>query len=307
MIGLIGYNFFGDGNSLDPTPTNVYNVNNSKLRNGIFRHFTLTSDNLDDSDIPPANWIAGMILNAGFNNSLSGGSLQDIVGNVVGYKVKRRKVGDFDWVTIAQNTSIASLDELTFTLTDHLARCLTEYEYAFVPIISGGSGIYNEGTYIVKSIISKFDGVFVCDDDNIYKFDGSVQFGNTDTTQKLGIYEPLGRKYPVIVSNGNISYQTGQATGLVLNENYKPGQPLDRKAIVEKRRLFVDFLNNRRPKILKDWNGQAWLIQVTTNPSISYTDGSGIGLGSVTFGWTEVGDVDDKQDLYDNGMIQSAD
>lgn len=300
MIGLLGYNFFGDGNALDPVPTSGV-ITSSKLENGIFEHLSLSRKTDDDSREIPSDWVAGMVLNASFNGNLSAGTIQDLTANVTGYKIKRRKLGEFDWVTITQ-VQISSPEELTFTITDHLATSLEEYEYAFVPMTGD-----TEGGYIVNSIKTKFDGIFVADQDNIFKLDSDVQFDTTQSNQRMGIYEPFGKKYPVIINNGNVSYQTGALTGLVLNDGYKPGEPIDRKAIVAKRKLLLDFLNNRRPKIVKDWNGQAWLIMVTNNPAVNYLNGSGMGLAGVTFGWTEIGDVNSKEDLYDANMIPSPD
>ena len=301
MIGLLGYNFFGDGDALNPSPTNINGLESTRMENGIFDHYTLTKDTQDDSQTPATQWLADMIINAGFNGTLSGGTLQDVAGKITGYKVKRRKLGDFDWITLAEE-QVIDAGQLTFTLTDHLAASLTEYEYAFVPMIGD-----TEGGYIVKSIMSKFNGVFLADNDNSFKFDAEVQYGNTQTVQRVGVYEPFGKRHPVIVSNGNLSYETGSVSGLVLNENYQSGELLDRKAILAQRQLLLDFLSNRRPKILKDWNGQCWLMMVTQNPSVEYMQGTGMGLANVSVGWTEVGDCNDKQDLYSNGLIPTAD
>lgn len=301
MIQLLGYNFFGDKDSANPVPTNLGAVDNIQLQNGIFDHFNLTKDTTDDSSQIPTQWVKGMLINAPFDGTLAGGSLESLAGDVTGYKVKRRKIGEFDWITIAY-VQISSLDELTFTLTDHLASTMTDYEYAFVPMYGNV-----EGTYVVQSVKSQFNGVFIADQDNIFKLDAGVEFDTMQTNQKLGIFEPFGRKYPVVISNGNVSYQSGALTGTVLNEDYDPTKPLNRKAIVAQRKLFVDFLNNRRPKIVKDWNSQAWLIMVTNNPTVNYAQGSAGGLANVTFGWTEVGDIEDRQDLYANGLIPTAD
>lgn len=301
MIGLLGYNFFGDGNSLDPAPTNNANIVSSELRGGIIDNFTISLDAYDISDDIPTKWLSGFIINAGFNGNLKGGSIQDIAGHITGYKIKRRRVGEFDWVTIAEE-QVTNPYELTVTITDHLAACLTEYEYAFVPMVGD-----KEGPYEVKTIMSKFNGIFFADTDNIFKIDTGVTYGVTQTNQKNGIYEPFGRKYPIVVSNGNQSYRSGSLKGVVLNENYDPSVPLDRKAILAQRKLIIEFLNNRRPKIIKDWNGMCILAMVTTNPSIEYAYGSGGAIGSVSVGWTEIGDCEDKQDLYTAGMVPTAD
>lgn len=300
MIGLFGYNFFGDGNSLDPTPTNVENIDKVKLTGTVVEHLNISRATDNDSDEIPTAWDVDDIINAAFNGTLAGGSLEQIGGDITGYKIKRRKMGEFEWTTIAERT-ISSLDELSFEIVDNLAQNNTEYEYAFVPVTNG-----QEGQYIIQTVLSKFDGVFIADDTDIFQLDAAVSYGNTTTNQKIGVYEPFGKKYPVVVSNGITSYESGSLSGTVLPENYQPGQKIDRAGIVAKRKLLIDFLNNRKPKIIKDWNGNLWLCMITQNPSTEYLPGSGMGMVNVSSGWSEVGDANNRQDLYDCGLIPNA-
>ena len=44
MLGLIGYNFLADENTLDPISINANNMANLKIKNGIFNHINLTQD-----------------------------------------------------------------------------------------------------------------------------------------------------------------------------------------------------------------------------------------------------------------------
>ena len=67
MIGFIGYNFCSDGNSADPTLTNINNITNTRLQNGIFDHFNVTRNVVFDySSIIPADWDINTIMNANF-------------------------------------------------------------------------------------------------------------------------------------------------------------------------------------------------------------------------------------------------
>ena len=66
------------------------------------------------------------------------------------------------------------------------------------------------------------------------------------------------------------------------------------------------MLTNKKPKIIKDWNGQAWLCIITGNPSTSYISNTGMGLMSISADWTEVGDVNNQDDLYANGLLEIA-
>ena len=54
MIGFLGYNFCRDGNALDPTPTDINNINYTRVQNGIFDHFNVSKNvEFDYSSIIP--------------------------------------------------------------------------------------------------------------------------------------------------------------------------------------------------------------------------------------------------------------
>lgn len=301
MIDLVGYNFFGDVNALDPVPTAIEEMNSTRISSGIIDTLNVSEYVDNDSQVEPEKYSVGDIIHAAFNGNLAAGSLEDLAGNITGYKVKRRRIGDFEWVTLFEK-QITTMEELSFVMTDNLAKCNVEYEYAFVPLISG-----QEGRYIIRSVLSKFNGIFFADNDTTFKLDADVSYGATTSNQKVGIYEPFGRKYPVVISNGITSYDSGSVAGTIMPENYDPAKPIDRQAVLAERKLLIDFLNNRRPKILKDWNGAAWIVMITNNPSTEYLFGSGMGLMSVSAGWTQTGDADSKEDLYANGLIATAD
>ena len=50
-------------------------------------------------------------------------------------------------------------------------------------------------------------------------------------------------------------------------------------------------------------NGNNWLVYFTGNPSIIYDNNYGQGMLKVSATWTEVGDPNSKDDLYENGLI----
>ena len=161
-----------------------------------------------------------------------------------------------------------------------------------------------EGQYAVSTILSQFDGVFICDVDTIIKFYAGVEYGTTDTAQQVGTFTVLGRQYPVVISNGLSNYQTGSVTGMVLPDDYEESRNIDRMAIVRKRDNLVKFLTNKKAKILKDYNGNKWLCYVTSNPQTSYVNEYGQGIVSVGFGWTEIGDAESRDDLVKAGLAK---
>ena len=184
-----------------------------------------------------------------------------------------------------------------FSFTDQTASDEQDYEYALVPVVGDV-----EGGYLTVSATSTFDGVFLTDGTDIYKFYADVAYGNFQQTQKVNAHEPFGRKYPVIVSNGATNYMAGSMSGMVLAGDYLRTGVIDRRAIANERDTLLKFLTNKKPKILKDWNGNIWMVAIVDNPSVTYYDGSGMGLMNVSMTFMEVGDATNANDLATNGF-----
>lgn len=298
MIGVIGYNFCSDGNSADPTPTNINNITNTRLQNGIFDHFNVTRNvAFDYSSIIPTDWNLDTIMNADFKGNASAGNVSQGAAGITSVRVKRRVKGTFDWITIKQ-IPVSKPEDLSFVITDNLNAYNTEYEYAFVPVMEDV-----EGSYIIESILSKFEGVFVCDVDTVFKFHAGIEYNNNTSNQQVGVFQPYNRKYPVVVSNSIMNYQTGAIGGWVLPDDFDDNRQLNRADITKEKEALLKFLLNKKPKIIKDMNGNSWLVYFTGNPTLSYDNNYGQGMVKVNAEWTEVGDPNDKTDLYENGLI----
>ena len=298
MIGLIGYNFCADGNALDPTPTNINDITFTKVQNGIFDHFNVSRDtSFDYSSIIPTDWDVNTLMNASFAGNASAGKVAQVATGVTSIRVKRRIKGTFDWITIRE-IPVTKPEDLSFVITDNLNAYNVEYEYAYVPMMEDV-----EGSYIIESILSKFEGVFICDIDTVFKFYAGVEYDTNDAIQQVGVFQPFNRKYPIVVSNSIMQYQTGSIGGWVLPEDYEDTHVFDRSKIVKEKEVLLNFLMNKKPKILKDMNGNNWLVYFTGNPTITYDNNYGQGMLKVSAQLTEVGDPNDKNDLYENGLI----
>ena len=298
MIELIGYNFCADENALDPTPTVVNNITYTRVQNGIFDHFNVSRDtSFDYSSIIPTDWDVNTLMNADFAGNTSAGNVAQVASGVTSVRVKRRIKGTFDWITIRE-IPVSKPEDLSFVITDNLNAYNVEYEYAYVPMMEDV-----EGSYIIESILSKFEGVFICDIDTVFKFYAGVEYDTNDAIQQVGVFQPFNRKYPIVVSNSIMQYQTGSIGGWVLPEDYEDTHVFDRSKIVKEKEVLLNFLMNKKPKILKDMNGNNWLVYFTGNPTVTYDNNYGQGMLKVAAKWTEVGDPNDKTDLYENGLI----
>ncbi len=298
MIGFLGYNFYKDKNCVDPYPTEFNNCNYLEIKNGIFDEVYLTRDITSQySTVKPDAWDYDTLFDAKFNGNLSAGSISDFAKNVTSVKIKRREKGQYNWITLFEK-KIISDEDLSGVFIDNLNLNYKDYEYAWVPMLENV-----EGEYIVSEIYSKFDGVFICDLNTIIKFYNNVSYGKNDTNQQIGVYTPIGRKMPIIVSNSLINYQTGSFSGMIANDD---DDVLDRKKMVDKKDVILKYLTNKKPKVIKDWNGNAWLCFVTGSPSISYVNNYGMGLMNVSFDWTEIGDLESNTDIQESGILNNT-
>ena len=300
MNSIVGYNFCSDGNCLDATPVQVNNIITTTIQNGIFNHFDVTSDVTSSySATIPTAWDYLTLMDANFNGNINAGNVDYAIATLTAVKVKRRKITDYNWVTLIE-VPITSLSDLSFTFQDNLAASLQEYEYAFVPVISGV-----EGNYVTNTISTNFSGVFICDLNTIYRFYAGVQYSGVEQVQKIGVFEPFGKQYPVVVSNALLNYQKGSVSGTVLNSDFISTNTIDRLAIVQERKALLEFLTNKKAKILKDWNGQEILLIVVDNPSTTYANNYGMGIADVAFNYVELGDSNTQADLYNSGIISA--
>lgn len=285
-----------DGNSLDPYASNIEQLNSVMIENAMYDNLFITQDTTSPYDITiPEQWDIYTILLANFNNNLSGGSVDYSLEDIDSIRIKRRKLGSFNWETIFQK-KIDTLNDLIFSGEDYFAINETEYEYAWVPVLAN-----TEGNYIIEQIESKFRGVYVADADTIYKLSAGVGYGPSEQTQLVSIYNPLGKKYPIYVSNGATNYQTGSLTAKIIG-NYDNTHVFNRKEMVEQKNALLKWLTNKRAKVLKDFNGNIWLIYITGSPSVTYNTQWGNNMMEISFQYGEIGDVDDGNSMRNVGL-----
>lgn len=247
MFQFIGYSAFSGPTALDNAPSQVNNITSTQLTNAIFDHFNLTTDTeLKFDTAIPNEWNFDTIMDANFNGDINAGNIDFLIEQISAIKIKRRISGTFDWLLL-ETIPINSIEDLSFVFVDRLNAYGLQYDYALVPVIES-----NEGDYLINTILSKFNGVFIGDYYTTFRFLYDVQYGTNARNQQTGVFTPLGRQYPIIVSNGILSYESGSVSGMVLNDGYSESGEIDPTAIVQKKTILKDFLTNKKAKILKD-------------------------------------------------------
>lgn len=298
MIGVCGYSFCAGKDCLFPLPTDARNLTSTKIQNAIYDHIDI-SENVTkpfDKEIP--QWDFDTIIDCDFSNGTGAGNVDFAISQLTAIKIRRRKKGDFNWITI-QEIPISSESDVNIVKFDYFVPSNEEFEWALVPILNGV-----EGQYISSSLVTNFNGVFISDVTKTFKLNANVTYNSRTSMQSVGQITPLGRRYPVVIKNGEANYEIGTVGGMLLGKNYESTKKIDRKEIVEQINEFVNFLKNGKPKMIKDWNGNIFLVMIVGNPTISYNNNYGMGIANTSFEWVEQGKYDNEDDLYDNGFIE---
>lgn len=300
MFGFSGFTFMSDKNAYTISPTNMTPITSIQLQNGIYDNINLTRDVTSPYSSDDKVWDFFTVLDSNFNGNINGGNVDIILSQISSIRIKRRIVGAFEWIKIAE-FPVNKESDLIFSLDDFLNADGVEYEYALVPTLNN-----IEGTYIINSILSKLNGVFICDTDSIYKFYSGVSYGTAQQVQKTGILEPLGSKYPITIINAKTNYQQGSLTGTILPPNFEKDRKLDRNAMVKTKKLLNEFFTNKKAKIIKDWNSNIFLVMLINGVGNSYVTESSMGIVDVNVEWVEQGDANNQQDLYINGFVKEV-
>ena len=222
--------------------------------------------------------------------------------------VKRQDVDDVSggWLTL-YSQPISQASDMDFTFIDFLNQYGKTYKYALVPLLTqtqSGVEVEVEGGYTVSDEVqSVFDGVFIADSTGSQKCKANVGYGNVDMNQVVGSITPIGAKYPIIITNSHNQYHNGSISGTIVPDDYYFNGNLSRIDMVKKRNELEQFLTNKRVKVIKDWNGNIWLVMIAGNVSCTFNNNYGMGIVSFSTNWTEVGDPTNQQDLQATGLI----
>lgn len=228
--------------------------------------------------------------------------------NITNILVKRQDVDDVSggWLTL-YSQPISQASDMDFTFIDFLNQYGKTYKYALVPLLTqtqSGVEVEVEGGYTVSDEVqSVFDGVFIADSTGSQKCKANVGYGNVDMNQVVGSITPIGAKYPIIITNSYNQYHNGSISGTIVPDDYYFNGNLSRIDMVKKRNELEQFLTNKRVKVIKDWNGNIWLVMIMGNVSCTFNNTYGMGIVDFSTNWTEVGDPTNQEDLQATGLI----
>ena len=294
----------GDISTATITPTAINDINWLQASGAYFDDIYITRNvtYTPTTDIPQ-EWDKDTIFHAKFNGNLSAGNVdfryKDVEGGYI--LLKRRRTDGFKWITIKAQF-INRLEDTYIGFIDYTCAPGVEYEYAIVPIING-----REYRYYPARITPETNKLVVVDSSALWATIVTNGFCDSQRNTAPGVIDTMNNKYPTIIHNGMANYDTVTVTAgwfptdedgchIVIGEEYNYW-------VSKYAKQFMDFLTDRKIKMLKNVDGRMWLCYVTTLPSNTarevYYD------REITFGVTEVGDVEGEKELYDANLIDA--
>ena len=294
----------GDISTATVSPTNVSDITKVEIADAYFDDLYVTENTTyTPTTVIPQDWDFDTIMHAKFDKNLTAGNVDFEFSKIKGsYLLIKRRIADtFKWITL-QAYPIEEVEDLNIRFIDYTAASDTEYEYAAVPIIGG-----MEYNYYTVIITPHTDKLVICDRKAVwatYLTDGKA---DSQRNSPPGVVEIMNSKYPTIIHNGAANYDTVTITAgwfptdddgctLLIGDEWSGW-------IARYAKKFMDFLTDRQIKMLKNVDGRMWLCYVTTLPSNvardTYWD------REITFGITEIADVEDERTLYDAGLIDA--
>lgn len=287
---FVGLECCGSGDAISSTPTLINEITYISISNGVYDEM-FGSDNANiKQDNTSKKWDFDTRFYAKFQGNLMAGNVDYAASIVSSMRIKRRKNNEHQWFTIF-DIPIATNDDFNFELIDRYAQGSQDYYYALIPVIEHVEGNINK-----NQIRSEFNHYFILDKDISYPIIFNTSL-NLELNKNIGIVNTLGRKYPFVISNGLSQYKTGTlqfALAPIIDCN------VDTDDIYNYKTQFEEWISNGKPKILKDWTGQIYMIDITSNVSI---DLSYYNLPSYQIQFTEIGDPLNETDMYNNNFI----
>lgn len=295
---FLGTTFMGFKGSTLPSTTSINNIDYIQLTNGLFSKAYATKDVTSElTNEISEDWDWDTILYANYENeTTNAGNINWTVETISDLAVKKRIKGNFDW-QIIEVKHIETEDDFNFVGEDSYTKSSTEYEYALVPYLND-----DPGAYIIKDVYSDFEGIYIIGADQ--SFNTIATDGYIDTTRNISGNSnvPIHSRYPSYFSYGDMNYDSGSCSGKFF-DTLDDGCHIDitDKGYLYKLRL-MDFLTDKRPKILKHSDGRIWLIQVMPSPTDTAEGTSKI--RNISFDWIQIGEYDNCEHLHDAGLLE---
>lgn len=295
---FLGFSTVGTHTSWMTGVAKESNIATLSFRNMVIDELHATRKVLVNFDwVIPEQWEFETHLHGTFNNTTYAGNIEYSEKIVQRIKIKKRFKGDFDWKTVYEK-DIKSITDFAVQFIDYLEPSNREIEYAYVAVVSTPTGLMDTDIS-TNSVYSQFDSYFMIGEEISYPL--IIDTSNEVTfNRNSNIIVSPGNKYPYVVNNGISRYYSGtlKATFIEFKDSdYDVDHGWDYRNHVD------SFLSDGRAKILKSFEGDMWLVNVTGNlPRKTNNHYQNV---SHDIQWVECGDPTSTADLYEFGFINT--
>jgi len=295
-----------DGGFVYPTSNTIvdanllYPMDTIILGNMIVDNFEITSNtNRAYSQSYPV-YDYSTVINCTFNGTLNGGNTNLLLSQLSGIKLKRRLNNTFDWVAL-KYLSVTGASSLSFVYDDYLCPTGRTFDWAIVPILRDGT----EGSYIMVTNATSFDGCYIIDNSGAYKFYNACTYPTAPVNSlTAGVFSPLGSKFPITIYNTENDYDSGAFSGDLFGYNFMNTRVVDRIDAYDQQFAFTKALKNKSMKMFKDWNGKIMIIVVTS--ALTTTPDLISGKYNISFQWVQVGEYDNQDNLFQSNLVNTS-
>lgn len=290
---IIGDDFF-DQESLNDTANGLIDMTKLQFTNMMLDELALLNNAVEINPCEKFTWTDDTVLAGDFQGNTELGSLGTQGETVDEVLIKRRRKNG-SWKTIDRfDYDFSTSGTVEYEAEDKYVEAMEEYEYAVVPSSGGNEGMYNVGQIFVE-----FEKAYLFDADEYYELDYDFKYGGITRENASSIVQTLGGRYPIIISNGNIDYSSGSVSCkvMIVEDN-----DYNKYKTKELRNKILDFLINKKPKILKSEDGMFMLINITSSPNLSFNRGAN-NLYDLNFSFTEIGNAKDDEVLEEYGLL----
>lgn len=289
--------FAGTDAAFAPTPVRQDDIVSFTLKNCVLDEIYATKDILIKFNWQiPKDWTFSTHLHALFKDDLYAGNVTYSESIVQKIKIKKRFEGEFNWKMIYEK-EIHSNEDFAIEFYDYYNPSKRQVEYAYVAVIGGA-----DSDSISTSVYSDFDSYFICEKN--LSFPAILDTSNTvELNRESSTVKTLGRKYPFVVYHGSSYYYSGSLTATFIEPSESDRGGFDTEHGWNYRNRIDQFLSNGKPKIIKSFEGDIYMVLVTGN--IARTENGHYQNISQKIDWVECGDPTKIADLYDNGFIDT--
>lgn len=285
--------FCSGGNSLFPPAIKSKILVSIQIFDGTYNQLYLSTDTAMTVNNLKDEWNYDTKMNAVFDTTLDAGNSGFSLRNTDHVVIRRRECGTADW-TVVYVKKVESAADFNLHFIDKYARSGVEYEYSVSSFVNGV-----ENSYLVNNVYSEFDGYYITDKDCLYGTIYNVDSCDTTRTSTSQLVEMLNSKYMTVVSSSKLNCDSGSITGSFFQIDEASGRLLPEDGL-HYRNALKNRLANKKPLILKVDDGRIWMIKVSgavRDSASRHRD-----LRDISFEWVEIGDVNDMQALYRNGL-----